>query len=246
MFNLFKKQGCTDLKWMGTDMHSHLLPGIDDGVQEPLTSVNFIRTLRELGLSRFIITPHVYDEVYPNTSETIAESHTRLKNELCKEGLEEVYTFAAAEHMLGEQFVGTLVEGKLNPLPDNFLLIEMPWLAEPIQLEQTIFQLVTKGYKPVMAHPERYTFYFQRPHMYHRLKELGCLLQLNLLSPTGYYGKDVTKAAIYLIKNGLYDLVGTDLHHERHLTKIAQYTKSGQAYKDLGGLDLQNQYLFGS
>ncbi|MFC6099395.1 tyrosine-protein phosphatase [Olivibacter domesticus] len=243
MFSLFKKQGHTDLQWMGTDIHSHLLPGIDDGVQTLVTSIDFIKKLQALGLSRFIITPHVYDEVYPNTPEIIAAVHHTLTDELRKENID-AYTFAAAEHMLGEQFASLLKNNRLNTFPNNFLLIEMPWLAEPMQLEQTIFEIVTKGYKPIMAHPERYTFYFQKPQAYHRLKELGCLLQLNLLSPTGYYGKEVAKATMYLIKNGLYDLVGTDLHHERHLGKITQYVKSGQAHKDLGGLNLQNQLLF--
>ena len=243
MFGLRKKQGHTDLQWMGTDIHSHLLPGIDDGVQELATSVDFIKQLQGLGLNRFIITPHVYDEVYPNTPEIIAATHNCLENELREERID-VHTYAAAEHMLGEQFADLLKSNQLNTFPNNFLLVEMPWLAEPMQLEQTIFEIVTKGYKPIMAHPERYTFYFQKPQAYHRLKELGCLLQLNLLSPTGYYGKEVARAATYLMKNGLYDLVGTDLHHERHLGKITQYVKSGQAYKDLGNLNLQNQFLF--
>jgi tyrosine-protein phosphatase YwqE len=243
MFGLRKKHGHTDLQWMGTDIHSHLLPGIDDGVQELATSVDFIKKLQGLGLNHFIMTPHVYDEVHPNTPEIIAATHNCLENELRKEAVD-VRTFAAAEHMLGEQFADLLKSNQLNTFPNNFLLIEMPWLAEPMQLEQTIFEIVTKGYKPIMAHPERYTFYFQRPQAYHRLKELGCLLQLNLLSPTGYYGKEVAKTTMSLIKKGLYDLVGTDLHHDRHLGKITQYVKSGQAYKDLGNLNLQNQLLF--
>jgi len=246
MFNLFKsKKGCRDIAWIGTDIHSHLLPGIDDGVNDVGTSVRFIKELLGLGYSQFIVTPHIYDEVHPNTPETINAAHEKLYVAMQAAGLGDVYTHSAAEYMLGEGFTQLLAHGNLKTYPDNYLLIEMPYIAEPMQLEQIIFQISVKGYKPIMAHPERYVFYFNRPEAFHRLKEMGCLLQLNLLSPTGYYGKEVAKAAAYMIKNGLYDVAGTDLHHERHLAKLSKYVQSGQAYKDLGHLGLKNKELFG-
>lgn len=244
MFNLFKRQGLTDLEWMGTDLHSHLLPGIDDGVQNAYTGVRFIKSLMGLGLKQFILTPHVYDEVYPNTSLTIDNAHEVLYKEMQSNGLENIYTHSSGEYMLDAQFNYLLNSGKLRPFPTNHILIEMPWATGPIKLGETVLQIKCHGYLPIMAHPERYPFYFNRPEMYHKLKEIGCLLQLNLLSPVGYYGKDVTKAANYLIKNNLIDLVGTDLHHERHLNKLFQFVKSGKAYKELGHLNLKNRELF--
>lgn len=246
MFNLFKsKKVCRDVAWIGTDIHSHLLPGIDDGVQDPDTGVRFMKALLDLGYSQFIVTPHIYDEVHPNTPATINAAHEQLYGAMQQAGLGDVYTHSAAEYMLGQQFGQLLERGNMKAYPEKHLLIEMPYIAEPMQLEQTLFEISIKGYKPIMAHPERYVFYFDKPEAYHRLKEMGCLLQLNLLSPTGYYGREVAKAAAYMIKNGLYDVVGTDLHHERHLTKLSQYIKSGQAYKDLGHIGLRNKELFG-
>lgn len=244
MFNLFKKQGLTNLEWMGTDLHSHLLPGIDDGVQNASTGVRFIKSLMGLGLKQFILTPHVYGEVYPNTSLTIDNAHKALYKEMQCNGLEDIYTHSSGEYMLGAQFGHLLDSGMLRPFPTNHLLIELPWSAGPINLEETVRQIKLHGYLPILAHPERYTFYFNRPEMYHKLKEIGCLLQLNLLSPTGYYGKDATKSANYLIKNNLIDLVGTDLHHERHLNKLFQFVKSGKAYRELGHIGLKNRELF--
>lgn len=247
MFNIFKKKTIptTNLSWLHTDIHSHLIPGIDDGVPDAATSVQFIKALMGLGLEQFIMTPHIYDEVHPNTPQTINAAHEVLYKEMQREGLADVYTHSAAEYMLSEQFSGLLAQKEMKAFPDKYLLVEMSWLSEPLKLEELIFQIQTHGYKPIMAHPERYVFYFDNPAAYHKLKEMGCLLQLNLLSPTGYYGKGVEKATAYLIKHKLYDLAGTDLHHERHLSKLTRYVRSGQAYRDLGHLDLKNKELFG-
>lgn len=120
----------------------------------------------------------------------------------------------------------------------------MPWLAEPIQLEHLLLQIVDRGFTPILAHPERYLFYFYGPDRYSKLREMRCMLQLNLLSPAGYYGKEVVKAANYLIKNNLYGLIGTDLHHQKQLDKLIKYVKSGRAHEDLGHLDIKNRELF--
>lgn len=244
MFNIFKRQGLTDLEWMGADLHSHLLPGIDDGVGDAVTGVQFIKNLMQLGLEKFILTPHIYGETYPNTSHTINEAHEALYEVMQYEGLEDVYTHSSAEYMLGAHFGHLLETGDLRPFPTNHLLIELPWLGEPIRLEQTLLQIRDGGYIPIIAHPERYAFYFNRTEVYHKLKEQGCLLQLNLLSPTGFYGRDVAKAANYMIRNKLFDFVGTDLHHEKQLSRIVKYVKSGKAYKELAHLSLMNRMLF--
>jgi len=246
MFNIFKsKKVRYNLGWLGVDLHSHLIPGIDDGVERADTSVFFIQQLIDLGIIRFIMTPHVYDEVHPNTPESIHFAHLLLQKELTEQGLRDLSTYASAEYMMGDTFPALVESDNLIPFPGKYLLVEMPFMAEPLLLDQVLFLLSVKGYKPIMAHPERYVFYFNRPQAYHKLKEMGCLLQLNLLSPTGYYGKEVAKAAQYLIKNRLYDFAGTDLHHERHLEKLTKYAKSGQAFRDLGHLQLQNWELFG-
>lgn len=240
MFNLFKKRSYTDLDWVGIDIHSHLLPGLDDGAPNVQISLYLLKKLLELGLKGFILTPHIYDEVFPNDHKTIDNAHELLYAEMERLGLEDIYTHSAAEYMLGEKFEVLLDENALRAFPSNFLLVELPWLAEPFQLEGTISKIIENGYYPIMAHPERYSFYFSQMSKYHELKEMGCLLQLNLLSSTGYYGKKAFETARYLIDNNMYDFLGTDLHNDRQLGKIIKYVKSGNAYKDLGHLVLKN------
>lgn len=243
MFNLFRRSGHANLEWVGVDIHSHLLPGIDDGAPNVSVSLLFLKKLLSLGLKEFILTPHIYDEVFPNTQETIDYAHNKLYTEMEEAGLGDVYTHSSAEYMLGEKFDLLLDRRHLRPFPTNHLLVEVPWLAEPIQLERTIANIVERGYRPIIAHPERYNFYHSRLIMYHQLKEMGCALQLNLLSPIGYYGQKAAEAAHYLIENSMYDFLGTDLHHDRQLHKILKYVKSGNAYKDLGRLRLRNHEL---
>ncbi|WP_028296844.1 tyrosine-protein phosphatase [Olivibacter sitiensis] len=238
-----KKKLIKDAGWIGVDMHSHLLPGIDDGVQDAATGATFIEELLALGYRRFICTPHVYDEVHPNTPFTIESSRDLLQKELNDRGME-VPLSASAEYMMSGAFPSLLAEDMLLPQPNNYLLVEMSYIVETANVEQLLFDISIKGYKPILAHPERYAFYFQNRNRINALKESGCLLQLNLLSPTGYYGKEVAKMASHLIKQGLYDLVGTDLHHQKHLDRIKQYVLSGKAYEDLHGLSLMNTEIY--
>lgn len=243
MFNLFRRRGFTDLSWVGMDMHSHLLPAIDDGVSSVASSITCLKNLLALGLKGFVLTPHVYDDVFPNDHSTIDRAHEVLYGEMERANLADIYTHSSAEYMLGEKFNALLEAEVLRPFPTNHLLVEMPRLAGSIQLEQVINHIIAKGYKPILAHPERYSFYESRLQTFHNLKDMGCLLQLNLLSAIGYYGKRPTAMARYLIENNMYDFLGTDLHHERQLRKIIKYVKSGDAYKDLGCLTLRNYEL---
>lgn len=243
MFNLFRRSGHASLEWVEVDIHSHLLPGIDDGAPNVSVSLLLLKKLLSLGLKSFILTPHIYDEVFPNTKETIDYAHERFYAEMERAGLADIYTHSSAEYMLGEKFEALLEEQCLRPFPTNHLLVEMPWSAEPIALEQIVSRIIANGYIPIIAHPERYNFYSSQTRKYHELKEMGCLLQLNLLSPIGYYGKQVTITTQYLINKNMYDFLGTDLHHHQQLTKIISYVKSGRAYKELGHLSIKNAEL---
>lgn len=224
---LNKARNLTSLDWLDLDVHSHLLPGIDDGSPDLDTSLSYIGRLEILGLKRFYATPHVHMELYPNTVITIRSALGRLQQAL-PPGIE---LNAAAEYMVDDAFATSVAEGgQLLTLPGNHVLIEMSYAAESLHIEQIIFNLQMKGYNPVLAHPERYIFYHGRPERYQQLKDLGCLLQMNLLSPAGYYTPQVKKAAHYLLKRGMIDFVGTDLHHQKHLAAIEKFVLSGDAH----------------
>ena len=218
-----KKKQVPDLSGISTDMHSHLLPGIDDGSPDVETSVELIRGMLELGYKKFITTPHIMWDVYQNTGETIGAAHAILQDALKAEGLTVDIRYAA-EYFLDDYFSQLLDENKpLLTLNQNWVLIEMSFVTSPYDLKGLLFQLQLKGYQPVLAHPERYLYLRSNKELFDTLKDAGCLFQLNLLSLAGYYGKPSVELANYLIKKNYVDLLGTDLHHQRHLDAFHQY-----------------------
>lgn len=223
MFGLFKKKKeepiavPIDYSALGVDMHSHLLPGIDDGSPDAATSVAYIKKMMELGYRKFITTPHAYPDLYPNTPETIKAAHAVLLQQLQQEGID-VEVRAAAEYFIDDTFADRLKSKEpLLTLHKNFVLVEISFMQPPPDLNEVLFELIVQGYQPVLAHPERYNFYHSKRDIFHRFKDQGCLLQVNLLSLIGYYGKSVQDTAHFLVQEKLVDLIGTDLHHQRHL-----------------------------
>jgi protein-tyrosine phosphatase len=199
------------------DIHSHLLPGIDDGAKNLNNSIELITKMRSYGIKNFITTPHVLGDVYPNSTETIKSKLKEVKAELQKREILDVSIRAAAEYMMDEQFSILLENDDILTLKDNFILVEMSYFNAPNNLLEIIFEIQLKGYKPILAHPERYNFYHDNFKMYNKLKKAGCLFQLNLLSLTEQYGKLVQKISHQLLKEDMYDFVGTDTHHLNHL-----------------------------
>jgi tyrosine-protein phosphatase YwqE len=225
-------------------MHSHLIPGIDDGAPDLGTSVNLIRGMQELGFKSLITTPHIMSDLYPNTPEIILSGLAEVRKALEQEGID-IPIHAAAEYLLDEGFAEKLAAGNLLTLKGNYVLVEMSFIAATPNLDQVLFDMQTKGYRPVMAHPERYPYFQGDLQRYERLKDQGCLLQMNLLSLLGYYGKDVRQIATNLIKAGLYDLAGTDLHHERHHQALKALLKNCRAAKLMVNYSWKNQLLIG-
>ena len=199
------------------DIHSHLLPGIDDGAKNMDDSVRLITKMASYGITNFITTPHVLGIVYPNSSDTIKEKLEEVRNELLYRNLKDITIRAAAEYMLDEEFSLRLANDDILTIKDNFVLVEMSYFSAPLNLFEVLFQIQLKGYKPILAHPERYNFYHNDFQQFYKLKQAGCLFQLNLLSLTEQYGKNVQKATNQLLKENLYDFVGTDTHHYEHL-----------------------------
>ncbi|MEH3113521.1 tyrosine-protein phosphatase [Pedobacter terrae] len=238
MFSFFKnkKPIVKDLKWLGVDIHSHLLPGIDDGSPDVEESIALLTKLYELGIDRFICTPHIFKELYPNTPETINSALDLTKVALHKANLN-VSISAAAEYMLDENFE---IRDVMMSLPNRHILVEMSYLNETPNIEQVIFNLQIKGYTVILAHPERYNFYHKDQERFHRFHDMGVLLQLNLLSVTGYYGREVKITSEYLLKNKLYRLAGTDLHHQKHYNALKYHVENGYLFDKLGKYPFEN------
>ncbi len=241
MFSFFKKKNYVDnIEWLGVDMHSHLLPGLDDGSPDVETSISLIKSLNELGFSKFLCTPHIFTELYPNNEETIIPALEQAQIALAKTGVK-VELSAAAEYMIDETFK---ISDGLMCLPNKCILIEMSYLNETPNIEQVIFNLQISGYQVILAHPERYNFYHLDHKRFQRFKDMGVLFQLNLLSVTGYYGKEVKKIADYLVERKLYDFAGTDLHHDKHLHALSTSITSGYLYQKIGDYPFKNKEQF--
>ncbi|TKC60969.1 histidinol phosphatase [Pedobacter hiemivivus] len=241
MISFFRRKNYVrDVEWLGVDMHSHLLPGIDDGAIDLVQSVDFIKELTELGFHKFFCTPHIFTELYPNTAETITHALKDVKAALVKTNLK-VEIDAAAEYMVDETFK---VAKNLLCLPDQHILIEMSYLSEMPQIEKVVFDLQLAGCKVILAHPERYGFYHKKLERYDRLKDMGVLFQLNLLALAGYYGPEVKSVAQRLLKKNYYDFAGTDLHHSRHLKELQDLICTGKLYKMIGNYPFKNKMLF--
>lgn len=231
------------LAWIGVDMHNHILPGIDDGSPDIEQSLVLIQGLKELGIHKSISTPHVMHGVYSNTPTTIKEAHTKLKDALIERGIKFDLQYSA-EYMIDDQLETWIQNEHLCPLPNRHMLIEMSYLAESNALFQTIKNIQEKGYQPILAHPERYNYYHQNFKVYKEIKNAGCLLQLNLLSISRYYGEPVKSAALTLIKSGMYDLIGTDMHHEKHLHALKMVAAKYDTFDLLKDNPIKNATIF--
>ncbi|MES2485459.1 MAG: CpsB/CapC family capsule biosynthesis tyrosine phosphatase [Bacteroidota bacterium] len=197
------------------DIHSHLLPGIDDGSTDEQNSLALINALKDYGFKQFITTPHVLTGVYNNTRTGITGVEATTKRFLESRGITHPFK-AAAEYLMDDTFLNLIKTEPLLTLKDEYVLVEMSYINQPMQLYDCIYELQLAGYKPILAHPERYMFYHFKQEEYKKLKRAGCLFQLNLLSVTGYYGKPVLEVAQNLLNENMIDFVGSDTHHERH------------------------------
>jgi protein-tyrosine phosphatase len=220
MFSIFKKKvAYVDDGYfpIQTDMHSHILPGIDDGSPNVETSIELVKGLMQLGIKQSIATPHVIGDMYRNNADTVNNALAILRNALAENNIDYKVN-AAAEYMLDFYFLELLEKKeKLLTIKDNIILTEFSYAERPQKIEQILFPIITEGYEPILAHPERYAYFHSDYKIYHHLSDIGFLLQVNLLSLTGYYGINVAKAAQYILKNNLATFTGTDLHHDRHM-----------------------------
>ncbi|TDD98794.1 tyrosine-protein phosphatase [Flavobacterium cellulosilyticum] len=226
MFNLFKsKPALKDLIPDNyVDIHSHLLPGIDDGARTFKDTLRLTQALMDLGFSEFITTPHSIQHVWDNSTSDIKKSETSTLLELEKNKITVPFR-AASEYMMDDQFVKLFKEGDLLTLKKKHVLVEMSYINPPIQLYTILFDLQVAGYIPVLAHPERYIFYNQNFEHYQKLKNAGCLFQLNLLSVVGYYGEGIANIADKLLQKGMYDFTGSDVHHDKHVASFNEKIK---------------------
>jgi tyrosine-protein phosphatase YwqE len=246
MFSFFKKKEekkkeiTVNYSSIGVDMHSHVLPGIDDGAQTPEESIVLIRRMMDLGIKKVIATPHIMADYYKNTPESINNALLMLKEELAKEGID-LPVEAAAEHFFDETFERRIDEDKLMIIGKNYVLFEFSFISFPVNYLDVVQKLRDKGYKPILAHPERYPY--MSMDQFRQLRTFGCDFQLNTISLTGYYGKETKKIAETMVDEQLINFISSDMHHPRHADALAKALEMPYVEKLLSGYPLKNIML---
>ena len=190
-----------------TDWHSHLLPGVDDGVQTLEECLQILSVYEQVGVSEVWLTPHIMEDV-PNSTSLLRERYSGLK--AAYKG--NVKLKLAAEYMLDNLFRERLRANDLLPLGEkaDSLLVETSCFNPPVGLHGMLDSIRSAGFFPVLAHPERYAY--MAGSEYEALKDKGVRFQLNLFSLVGAYGKDAREKAEKMLKKGYYNLIGTDIH----------------------------------
>jgi len=225
-----------------TDLHSHLIPEVDDGVASLEESVEIIRHFYGMGYKKIITTPHIMHEFYDNSPETILPGLTKLKETLEEEQIP-MEIEAAAEYYLDDYFFDTLLEKQdLLTFGDQYILVETPFLNAPFFLKDAVFQLNAKGYKVVLAHPERYIYLQKDDKLLQTLLDMQVLFQVNISSLIGHYSKNVKKFALQLLDNGYIRFVGSDCHNLTQLQTVKRALNS-KFYRKLPFEDLLNNTL---
>lgn len=242
MFSFFKKGHPHEpfpFHELGKDMHSHLIPGVDDGSPDPAESKRLIDGLIDLGYSYLITSPHIMQDMYPNSPETLGAGYEKL----VKTWPGDLPCGYAAEYFLDDHVMKLVERGEpLLTVSGSKILVELSFVSRPIALKEMLFNLQIAGYEPILAHPERYTYLHRAPASYQEIRDAGCTFQCNILSFSGYYGDTVREAAEFLVGRNLVDMLGTDLHHQRHLTALRQLNFT-PALRKLMGKPLLNPEL---
>lgn len=224
------------------DIHSHLIPGIDDGSPNMEISVKLVKKFVDLGYKKIVTTPHVMCDYYQNTPDKILGGLNDLREELQKKNIK-IDISAAAEYNLDDGLQALIDKKEILTFGDNHVLFELPFMQEPRNLQEVIFNFQMAGYKPILAHPERYTYWYDTFERYDELRARGVLLQMNLLSLTGHYSPQTRKVAEKMVDANLVDAVGTDCHRIEHLMQLEDNLNLKHIHKLAEKEDLFNKKL---
>jgi len=240
VFSIFKKKTLTNP--LAVDIHSHLIPTIDDGSKSIDNSIELILALKELGYKKLITTPHTSD-MFPNTTEIILNGYHRLIEELNKREID-ITIEVASEYYADEYFEKLLDARDILSFGDkNYLLFELSYFTPPHDLEDLVYEIKRKGYTPILAHPERYLYLHDSLDKYRDIKDMGLLFQLNINSISGFYNKDIQRVAEWLISNSMVDFLGSDTHHMTHIKNLKKSFKQSLYKKIFKNNNILNNTL---
>ncbi len=208
-----------------TDIHCHILPGVDHGSRSIEDSLDMLQAEMEMGVNRVILTSHVTAVTFENTRESLMDAFLKLQDAVTDAGLD-IQLFLSAEYRMDEYFDKEYAADHLIPMPGNHILLENSFQQELMNLDDLLFDMQVKGYKTILAHPERYPYYSRRRKRYEQLHNAGAKFQVNILSFTGYFGEEARESALWFVRDGMIDYLGSDMHNVKHAHIIMDYIKS--------------------
>lgn len=236
MFWISKKTATYSEAWKNgfVDIHNHLLPGIDDGAKSVAQTEAMILGMQELGITEAVATPHTYPGLWQNTKQTIQTAYASVPKSFI--------TSCSSEYLVDTSLVELAEKDTLLPLKGDCVLIEFAMMSAPVSgLMETLFTLKLKGYRLILAHPERYLYWEKNLKMFEELKAFDLELQLNALSLLGHYGEPCKKVAEHLLKEDLYAFLGTDFHGMHHIEYAKNHTFPEKYMQKIMALVAANQ-----
>ncbi len=238
MFDFLFKKKVSELPelFFHTDIHCHIMPGVDHGSPDEETSLKLIESEQSWGINRIVLTSHVTESTFENNPETLAAGFERLTKAV-KEAENPIKLAYSAEYRIDSLFTEQYKNHQLVKFPDDYLLVENSFIQEPWGLDNLLFDLKINGFKPIMAHPERFMYYHNNKKRYDALHDAGNFFQVNLLSLAGYHGEGPKKIAEWLIEKGYADFLGTDIHNMTHVNAIDDYLRSKDFRKLMPALE---------
>lgn len=237
-------QDLKDYSQVAVDIHSHLIPGVDDGSETLEDSVTMIKEMQKLGFKKLITTPHIMTDYYKNTPQIVNKGLEKLKKRLEKQNID-IEISAAAEYHIDCFSLKKVPHSNVMMLKDRYMLFEFSYFTKPPQLATTLFELQVSEINLILAHPERYTYFYNNMAEYLKLKDRGILFQLNINSLTGLYSREAKIMAEKLLKKGMIDLVGSDLHRIDQIQYLKQALGNKHLAEFIQSDKLQNSKLFG-
>ena len=241
---LFRSKKEQTKLFYNTDVHSHILPGVDHGSQSIEQSLEMLRAEKAMGIDRVILTSHVTAITFENTRESLTDAFLKLKDAVTDDGLD-MELFLSAEYRMDEYFDKEYAADHMLPMPGNHILLENSFQQELMNLDELLFDMQVKGYRTILAHPERYPYYSRRRKRCEQLHNAGARFQINILSFTGYFGEEARDSALWFVKHGMVDYLGSDMHNTKHAHIIMDYINSKEWKKLSRDLEqtVKNDYI---
>ena len=225
MFNIFRKKPKDTTLFYHTDVHCHLLPGVDHGSPDVATSLELLGLQQQMGINHIIATSHVTKATFENTPETLRPAYDTLCKAVADAGMD-MHIDLSAEYRIDEFSLAQFKDNRFLPYPGNYLLLENAFQQEILGMDDLINELQLKNFYPILAHPERYDYYGRHRERYTQLHNAGVCFQINLLSFTGYFGGRAKETAQWLLEHDYIDFLGSDMHNRQHAEILMDFIGS--------------------